>query len=257
MQSKYKSNFGRAFGKSSKGWRNESARHSLASRGISTGRKCSMSFAKDNYITPIKNKEYKCDRCGAVSIQDTNHYGKIYNLRCPNCSWKNPMQPFVTMTCMEKPPKGVGLPPEWKTATLGGMMKGKDIDPKFKKYMKEFVKDKVNFAKKSQGTVYNIIDKVMEKGNQIKIPLGEKLVGIDKTRTGEVQVSRVPFDDKVMISVWIAEQKPISIDRKTMGITKIIRNRNYIRSVHTKHARVITSNFLGDVIAESKRKVAN
>jgi hypothetical protein len=44
MQSKYKSNFGRAFPKSSKGWRNESARHSLASRGVRTGSRINYAF---------------------------------------------------------------------------------------------------------------------------------------------------------------------------------------------------------------------
>jgi hypothetical protein len=88
----------------------------------------------NNYITPYSVKNYKCDRCGNVTKQGTNHYGKIYNLRCSNCSWQNGTQPFVTMTCIDKVPKGVSLPPEWKTVKLGDIAEIRDI--KIKKKLK-------------------------------------------------------------------------------------------------------------------------
>lgn len=67
-------------------------------------------------------KGYKCDRCGHVSMQGTNHWGKIYNLRCPDCSWRNPMNPFVTMSSIEKMPKGYKKPKEWKSVRLGDIV---------------------------------------------------------------------------------------------------------------------------------------
>ena len=63
-------------------------------------------------------KRYSCDRCGNVSVQGTNHYGQIYNLRCGKCSSRNPKQPFVTMSCAEKVPAGWTLPPKWKPVTI-------------------------------------------------------------------------------------------------------------------------------------------
>ena len=55
-------------------------------------------------------------------MQGTNHWGKIYNLMCGGCSWKNGMQPFVTMTCLEKMPKGYKKPEEWKSVKLGDLI---------------------------------------------------------------------------------------------------------------------------------------
>jgi len=93
--------------------------------------------------TPYSQKEYKCNRCGALSMQGTNHYGEIYNLRCPNCSWKNPTQPFVTMTCTKEPPAGVGLPPKWTTVRLGDVLDNpKKLNPKFQKYLMEYLEQK-------------------------------------------------------------------------------------------------------------------
>jgi hypothetical protein len=142
------------------GWFKESARHSLARRGIRTGRRLTdtglglskINYAKSNYITPISYKDYKCDRCGFVTSESTNHYGKIYNMRCKNCSWQHGSQPFVTMSCMESPPKGVSLLPEWKSTTLGEALKDKKNDPKFMKYMQEHLKKKkgVDYAKTEQ-----------------------------------------------------------------------------------------------------------
>ena len=70
-------------------------------------------------------KKYKCDRCGYITTEGTNHWGRIYNLTCKNCTWKNPTTPFVTKTCMEKMPKGYKKPEEWKTVKLGDILKFK------------------------------------------------------------------------------------------------------------------------------------
>jgi hypothetical protein len=52
------------------------------------------------------------------------------------------------MSCIEKRPKGVGVPPEWKTTTLGEALKDKKNDPKFMKYMQEYLKkQKSDYAK--------------------------------------------------------------------------------------------------------------
>jgi len=82
----------------------------------------------------MSSKRYRCDRCGFVSKQSTNHYGKIYNMRCEDCSWKNGTQPLVTMSCIEKLPKGYKKPEEWKSVTIGEI-----TNPKFKSYMKEYL----------------------------------------------------------------------------------------------------------------------
>jgi DNA-directed RNA polymerase subunit RPC12/RpoP len=54
-------------------------------------------------VEKYSHKEYKCSRCGHVSKQGTNHWGNIYP-KCDNCSWKNPLQPFVKHTCSEDHP---------------------------------------------------------------------------------------------------------------------------------------------------------
>lgn len=53
-------------------------------------------------------KPYHCARCGHVQQIDTNHWSETYNSRCPECSWKNPSQPFVTWVCDEPCPVGYG-----------------------------------------------------------------------------------------------------------------------------------------------------
>lgn len=63
-------------------------------------------------------KKYKCRRCGLVSEHGTNHWGAIYP-PCHGCSWKNPMEPFVAMDCLEPCPETHDLPPEWKMVKLG------------------------------------------------------------------------------------------------------------------------------------------
>ena len=74
---------------------------------------------------PYSYKRYKCDRCGNITKQGTNHWGQIYNMRCEKCSWKNPLQPFVTMTCVEKMPKKYARPTPWKSVRLGDIVEFK------------------------------------------------------------------------------------------------------------------------------------
>jgi hypothetical protein len=108
----------------------------------------------------------------------------------------------------------------------------------------------------SQGTVYDILNKVVDNRSQIRIPLGEKYVGIEKIRTGEISITSL-LGDEVGISIWIAEQKPISIDKKSMGITKIIKNRTYVRSVRTKTLKDNTARFIGELMSNGKIMVRN
>lgn len=61
----------------------------------------------------VSFKFYKCMRCGNRSQQSTNHYGKIYNMRCTGCSWKHGTQPLVVMECDEQLPVGWVKPEEW------------------------------------------------------------------------------------------------------------------------------------------------
>ena len=95
------------------GWHSDSIRHSNARK---TGHAGGVYALKS--IGNILYKKYKCNRCGKITMQDTNHYGEIYNMRCEGCSWKNPMQPFVTMECIDKIPKGWKKPEKWKTVEL-------------------------------------------------------------------------------------------------------------------------------------------
>ena len=64
-------------------------------------------------------KPYHCERCGNVEQHGTNHWGEFYNTRCKGCSWKNPLDPFVTWICDEPLPEGYEKPTPWKKATLG------------------------------------------------------------------------------------------------------------------------------------------
>lgn len=68
-------------------------------------------------------KPYQCNRCGHEEEHGTNHWGSIYNIRCKGCAWKNPTQPFSSFTCMEELPEGFTKPTEWKTVTLGELIK--------------------------------------------------------------------------------------------------------------------------------------
>lgn len=59
---------------------------------------------------PHTDKKYKCDRCGHVSTQRTNHYGKTWSIgrvnTCPDCPpWaKYPeYSGRTTWTCIESP----------------------------------------------------------------------------------------------------------------------------------------------------------
>jgi len=49
------------------------------------------------------SKLYRCGRCGFETTFTTNHWGEIYP-ECSSCSWKNPLQKQVAMTCLEPMP---------------------------------------------------------------------------------------------------------------------------------------------------------
>lgn len=66
---------------------------------------------------PRSAKRYQCTRCGHEQVETTNHWGEFYD-RCPNCSWKHPMDAVVTWKCLEQPPPGYGTPEPWKTVRL-------------------------------------------------------------------------------------------------------------------------------------------
>ena len=70
----------------------------------------------------VSSKLYKCTRCGHESMISTNHWGEIYP-RCSKCSWKNPMDPFVTHVCLEEMPPGYDKPEPWKKVKLGDLLK--------------------------------------------------------------------------------------------------------------------------------------
>ena len=59
-------------------------------------------------------KLYKCRKCGKTEKHGTNHWGAIYNC----CGWCRPGFSAV-LDCLEAPPKGVGIPEEWKMVKLG------------------------------------------------------------------------------------------------------------------------------------------
>ena len=65
------------------------------------------------------HKDYKCDTCGNVSSQGTNHWGAIY-IRCPGCGWKHPME-IQIHRCVDPCPDTHNLPEEWKVLTLGDL----------------------------------------------------------------------------------------------------------------------------------------
>ena len=57
-------------------------------------------------------KKYKCRKCGHEEEHKTNHWGTIYN--CSKCRCFG-----AVLDCLEAPPKGVGIPEEWKMVKLG------------------------------------------------------------------------------------------------------------------------------------------
>jgi len=114
-----------------KGWRNESRRHSLASKGIKTAQKVPKVKFKS---TPIKFKKYKCSKCGFVKEIDTNHYGECYSWghsnTCPNCPPYAKYPEYggsTTWKCMEKPPKPENVPEPWKKVKLGDIAEIKRV----------------------------------------------------------------------------------------------------------------------------------
>jgi len=64
-------------------------------------------------------KRYFCNECGHQVTHTTNHYGQTYSWGtfdvCPSCP---PLKRPTTWQCMEEPPAGESIPPNWKTVTL-------------------------------------------------------------------------------------------------------------------------------------------
>ena len=65
----------------------------------------------------MTHKLYKCADCGHESKHSTNHYGEFYD-RCPNCSWKSPLNPIKVHHCQEPLPEGWTKPKPWKIVKL-------------------------------------------------------------------------------------------------------------------------------------------
>ena len=65
-------------------------------------------------------KPYQCDNCGHEAEHGTNHWGKIYNIKCKGCCFG--CFDFQTFTCTETCPTTHDLPEEWKTAKLGDLI---------------------------------------------------------------------------------------------------------------------------------------
>lgn len=68
-------------------------------------------------IGKMTPKKYRCE-CGYESTHSTNHFGEFY-AKCPNCSWKTPMDPIKTHECLEPLPEGWDRPVPWKKVRLG------------------------------------------------------------------------------------------------------------------------------------------
>lgn len=66
-------------------------------------------------------KDYKCLTCGNIEKHGTNHWGKIYNLKCKACGWKNPLE-LQSFKCIEPCPDTHGVPTEWQTVKLGDIV---------------------------------------------------------------------------------------------------------------------------------------
>jgi len=61
-------------------------------------------------------KQYKCTRCNHIHSVQTNHCGDTYG-RCPNCSWKYPLEPNKHV-CIEPLSDSFKRPEPWKIATI-------------------------------------------------------------------------------------------------------------------------------------------
>jgi DNA-directed RNA polymerase subunit RPC12/RpoP len=132
-----------------KGWTQESERHSLAARRVRTGRRvhsakwdrcveavkahdgkynpyamCTARLGEKSFlkaggdVNKLSYKKYQCQRCGHVMDIQTNHWGEVYP-RCPNCSWKHPLDQQSTFKVIEPVPEGAWIPEPWKKVRLG------------------------------------------------------------------------------------------------------------------------------------------
>jgi len=78
-----------------------------------------MTRYKLKTIGMVTRKRYKCTKCGNITWESTNHYGKIYDV-CRKCG-------NIGQVCMDKLPKGWGRPPEWKVVRLGDVAEIKKV----------------------------------------------------------------------------------------------------------------------------------
>lgn len=46
----------------------------------------------------VKYRKYKCDKCGAIHIVQTNHMGKIYMQKCKNWGCTSGCYDFTSMS---------------------------------------------------------------------------------------------------------------------------------------------------------------
>jgi hypothetical protein len=65
---------------------------------------------------PYSYKPYECRRCHKRTEEGTNHWGAIYS-RCRVCESEGVYT--AVKDCLEAPPEGTTLPPEWTIAKLG------------------------------------------------------------------------------------------------------------------------------------------
>ena len=51
----------------------------------------------------VMRRPFACDKCGAMSEQNTNHEGQIYNVKCPNWVCTPGRFTYTTMTFYNGP----------------------------------------------------------------------------------------------------------------------------------------------------------
>lgn len=65
----------------------------------------------------VTAKPYRCTHCEHVRMVQTNHWGEVYS-RCPNCSWKRPIDATVSVP-VGPVPEGAWVPEPWQQVRLG------------------------------------------------------------------------------------------------------------------------------------------
>lgn len=54
-------------------------------------------------LLKIEYRPFACDKCGAVQLQQTNHKGQIYNVKCKNWPCTPGQGMYTTMTFYDGP----------------------------------------------------------------------------------------------------------------------------------------------------------